>query len=125
MAASGGDPNVNPPAPSPFNYVLSFLLVGICWGFTTPFIRKAAVNYTPPSHPSVTDPNRSWVSRQVLKAFFTVLGLLRSPGYAVPLVMNLTGSIWFFLLVGQAGMSWKVDMTASYLSRISSEFHDH
>lgn len=91
------------PTPSPFNYILSFLLVGICWGFTTPFIRKAAVNYTAPSHPSITDPNRSWIARNLSKAFFTVLGLLRSPAYAIPLVLNLTGSIWFFLLIGQAG----------------------
>ena len=96
-------PTPPPPTPSPFNYVLSFLLVGICWGFTTPFIRKAAVNYTAPSHASITDPSRSWLSRQIAKAFYTVLGLLRSPGYAVPLLLNLTGSIWFFLLVGQAG----------------------
>ena len=34
---------------------------------------------------------------------FTVLDLLRSPGYAVPLVINLTGSVWFFLLIGKAG----------------------
>ncbi len=102
---SAPPPTPTPPTPSPFNYILSFLLVGICWGFTTPFIRKAAVNYTPPSHRSITDPNRSWISRQIAKAFFTVIGLLRSPGYAVPLLLNLTGSIWFFLLVGQAGPS--------------------
>ncbi|KAJ4575693.1 hypothetical protein HRR82_005994 [Exophiala dermatitidis] len=102
MVSSDADAPSNPPTPSPFNYILSFLLVGICWGFTTPFIRKAAVNYTAPSHPSITDPNRSWISRQIAKAFYTVIGLLKSPGYAVPLVMNLTGSIWFFLLVGQA-----------------------
>lgn len=34
---------------------------------------------------------------------FSVLDLLRSPGYAVPLVINLTGSVWFFLLIGKAG----------------------
>ncbi|KAK5025288.1 hypothetical protein LTS07_008139 [Exophiala sideris] len=113
MAASGDDPIVTPSTPSPFNYILSFLLVGICWGFTTPFIRKAAINYTPPSNPSITDPNRSWVSRQVLKAFFTVIGLLRSPRYAVPLLLNLTGSIWFFLLVGQAELSLTVPITNS------------
>ncbi|KIV82240.1 hypothetical protein PV11_04363 [Exophiala sideris] len=113
MAASGDDPSVTPSTPSPFNYILSFLLVGICWGFTTPFIRKAAINYTPPSNPSITDPNRSWVSRQVLKAFFTVIGLLRSPRYAVPLLLNLTGSIWFFLLVGQAELSLTVPITNS------------
>ncbi|KIW27735.1 uncharacterized protein PV07_07445 [Cladophialophora immunda] len=101
------------PTPSPFNYILSFLLVGICWGFTTPFIRKAAVNYTAPSHPSITDPNRSWISRQVAKAFFTVVGLLKTPTYAVPLLLNLTGSIWFFLLVGQAELSLTVPITNS------------
>jgi hypothetical protein len=91
------------PTPSPFNYILSFLLVGLCWGFTTPFIRKAAVSYTSPTNASITDPKRSWVSRQILKAFWTVVGLLRKPTYAVPLLLNLTGSVWFFLLVGQAG----------------------
>ncbi|OCT52816.1 hypothetical protein CLCR_10854 [Cladophialophora carrionii] len=114
MSASDTDPGSSAPStPSPFNYILSFLLVGVCWGFTTPFIRKAAVNYTAPSHQSMTDPNRSWISRQIAKAFFTVLGLLRSPGYAIPLVMNLTGSIWFFLLVGQAELSLTVPITNS------------
>jgi len=113
MAASGDDPSGAPSTPSPFNYILSFLLVGICWGFTTPFIRKAAINYTPPSNPSITDPNRSWVSRQILKAFFTVVGLLKSPRYAVPLLLNLTGSIWFFLLVGQAGMFLQIQIVSA------------
>lgn len=36
---------------------------------------------------------------------FTVLDLLKSPAYAVPLVINLTGSVWFFLLIGKAGES--------------------
>lgn len=34
---------------------------------------------------------------------WTVVDLLRSPAYAVPLVVNLTGSVWFFLLIGKAG----------------------
>ncbi|ETI24791.1 hypothetical protein G647_04161 [Cladophialophora carrionii CBS 160.54] len=114
MSSSDTDPASSAPStPSPFNYILSFLLVGVCWGFTTPFIRKAAVNYTAPSHQSMTDPNRLWISRQIAKAFFTVLGLLRSPGYAIPLVINLTGSIWFFLLVGQAELSLTVPITNS------------
>ncbi|OAL39585.1 hypothetical protein AYO20_00982 [Fonsecaea nubica] len=113
MSSSTADSGSGSPMPSPFNYILSFLLVGICWGFTTPFIRKAAVNYTAPSHPSITDPNRSWISRQVAKAFFTVLGLLRTPTYAVPLLLNLTGSVWFFLLVGQAELSLTVPITNS------------
>lgn len=96
-------PSENTPNPSPLAYILSFLIVGLCWGFTTPFIRRAALTYTTPTHPSITDPGRSWLTRQLAKAFFTILGLLKSPGYAVPLLCNLTGSVWFFLLVGKAG----------------------
>jgi Putative transmembrane family 234 len=92
-----------PSQPSPLNYVLSFLIVGLCWGFTTPFIRRAAVNYAAPTNPSITDPTKSWIFRQIAKIFFTIIGLLRSPSYAVPLILNLTGSVWFFLLVGKAG----------------------
>lgn len=40
---------------------------------------------------------------RALKAAWTVVDLLRSPAYAVPLVVNLTGSVWFFLLIGKAG----------------------
>lgn len=36
-------------------------------------------------------------------AFFGITDLLRNWRYAVPLVVNLTGSVWFFLLIGQAG----------------------
>lgn len=32
-----------------------------------------------------------------------MLDLLRCPSYALPLVVNLTGSVWFFLLIGRAG----------------------
>ena len=78
-------------------------MVGLCWGFTTPFIRRAALTYTTPAHPSITDIRRSWFTRQVARTFFTILGLLKSPGYAVPLLCNVTGSVWFFLLVGKAG----------------------
>jgi Putative transmembrane family 234 len=94
-----------PSNPSPFTYILSFLIVGLCWGFTTPFIRRAALTYTTPTNPSITDPRRSWLTRQLAKAFFIIVGLLKSPGYAIPLLCNLTGSVWFFLLVGKAGES--------------------
>lgn len=102
-------------SPSPFAYVVSFLLVAVCWGFTTPFIRKAAINYSAPSpatHPSLS-PNRPWLSRKVALAFWTLVSLLTKPSYAIPLVANLTGSIWFFLLVGQAELSLTVPITNS------------
>lgn len=126
---STADPS-SPPHPSLFRYTLSFLLVGIAWGLTTPFIRRAALDFHPAPHSSLTallakEPSRRsssstsptstsrwrenlswgwwWVRVRVLGAFWTVLDLLRSPRYAAPLVVNLTGSVWFFLLVGGSG----------------------
>jgi hypothetical protein len=32
------------PQPSIFRWILGFLLVGACWGLTTPFMRKAAMS---------------------------------------------------------------------------------
>lgn len=31
------------PQPSIFRWILGFLMVGACWGLTTPFMRKAAM----------------------------------------------------------------------------------
>ncbi|RMD41566.1 hypothetical protein DV735_g3580, partial [Chaetothyriales sp. CBS 134920] len=118
---SPSDPNTAPntdpdPAPSPFAYLVSFLLVGLCWGFTTPFIRRAALTYTAPtatSHPHLFSSSSSLVYRTVAKAVYTVLSILRKPAYAIPLVCNLTGSVWFFILVGKAELSLTVPITNS------------
>lgn len=93
--------------PPVFNYILSFILVGLAWGFTTPFIRRAARTHNPPEHPVLEDPavKRSWLKTKLYSAFFAVTDLLRNPRYATPLLLNLTGSVWFFLLIGQAGES--------------------
>ena len=40
---------------------------------------------------------------KVYGAWFGVTDLLRNWRYALPLVINLTGSVWFFLLIGKAG----------------------
>ncbi|KAI4090143.1 MAG: hypothetical protein LQ344_004928 [Seirophora lacunosa] len=136
---STADPS-SPPHPSLFRYTLSFLLVGIAWGLTTPFIRRAALDFHPAPHSSLTallakEPSRRsssstsptstsrwrenlswgwwWVRVRVLGAFWTVLDLLRSPRYAAPLVVNLTGSVWFFLLVGGSELSLTVPITNS------------
>jgi hypothetical protein len=93
--------------PPVFNYILSFILVGLAWGFTTPFIRRAAQSHNPPAHPVLESPavRASWLKSKVYGAFFGVADLLRNPRYAIPLVLNLTGSVWFFLLIGKAGKS--------------------
>lgn len=154
--------------PSVFNYVLSFLLVGVAWGFTTPFIRRAAADFNarqeaqrdtqpepqqekemplksrkednkekddsevkheeniedenededeteskeednpPPSTKqpawmNTTASKPSWIKQKLTTLLWTVFNLLRTPAYSIPLVVNLTGSVWFFLLVGKHG----------------------
>lgn len=93
------------PQPAAINYVAGFLLVGLAWGLTTPFIRRAAKDHNPPAHPLLArdDVKASWIKSKLYGAFFAVVDLLRNPRYAIPLLINLTGSVWFFLLIGQAG----------------------
>lgn len=46
---------------------------------------------------------RSPVKRKVLGGWFAVTDLVRNWRYSVPLAINLSGSLWFFLLVGGSG----------------------
>ncbi|PKS07824.1 hypothetical protein jhhlp_006432 [Lomentospora prolificans] len=103
-------PPQTPPTPSPplFNYILGFLLVGLAWGFTTPFIRRAARTHTPRHHPLLESGELGPVRKRIYGAWFAVLDLLRNPRYVMPLALNLTGSLWFFLLIGQAELSLTV-----------------
>ncbi|KAK2759883.1 hypothetical protein FQN54_002617 [Arachnomyces sp. PD_36] len=128
-------PPPNEPAPSAFNYILGFLLVGVAWGFTTPFIRRAAVEFNARNEQKQQDgassttgagsgqsraepspsptAKKSWLREKVVSIFWTVFNLLRTPAYSIPLVINLTGSVWFFLLVGQHELSLTVPITNS------------
>ncbi|KAK4224710.1 hypothetical protein QBC38DRAFT_511563 [Podospora fimiseda] len=109
-------------SPPPINYILSFLLVGLAWGFTTPFIRRAALTHSPPPHPSLS--NLPPLRRKLLSPFFSVVDLLRNPSYAIPLLLNLTGSIWFFLLIGKAELSLTVPIvnTCAFLFTVLGEW---
>ena len=84
-------------------WTLGFVLVGIAWGFTTPFIRRAALQHHPAPHPILQSSSLGRWQKKTLGLWFTVTGMLRNPSYAVPLLVNLTGSVWFFLLIGKAG----------------------
>lgn len=101
------DPDASPPAdttqPSIFRWILGFLLVGACWGLTTPFMRRAALSYTAPTRAALSDPRNSWLKKKVLGIWYAVIGVLSRPAYAVPLLLNVTGSVWFFVLIGKAG----------------------
>ena len=120
-------------APDPFRAILGFILVGMAWGFTTPFIRKAAVAFKPTPRPLLRDPSIGWVRKKLYGAFFTTIDMLRTPAYLLPLVINLTGSVWFFLLIGKAGkphlgrtMERKIFCSADLLAgRIESHGSDH
>ncbi|KAK0256250.1 hypothetical protein LTR91_009901 [Friedmanniomyces endolithicus] len=104
------------PSPSTWRWVISFLIVGACWGLTTPFMRRAAIardKTSQPPRPVTTDPNVSWLKRKSWGIIYAVLDLLRNPAYAVPLLLNVTGSVWFFLLIGQAELSLTVPITNS------------
>ncbi|KAK0388265.1 hypothetical protein NLU13_4510 [Sarocladium strictum] len=113
--------------PPVFNYILSFILVGIAWGLTTPFIRRAARTHTPPPHAVLDSPavKASWLRSKLYGAFFAVVDLLRNPRYAVPLLLNLTGSVWFFLLIGQAELSLTVPIvnTMAFLFTVLGEWY--
>ncbi|KAI9172441.1 Transmembrane protein [Paramyrothecium foliicola] len=113
--------------PPVINYVLSFILVGIAWGLTTPFIRRAARTHKPPPHPVLDAPavKASWLRARAYAAFFSVVDLLRNPRYAVPLLLNLTGSVWFFLLIGQAELSLTVPIvnTMAFLFTVLGEWY--
>ncbi|KAA6411416.1 MAG: hypothetical protein FRX48_04696 [Lasallia pustulata] len=97
------------PSPSRLRWTLGFLLVGLAWGLTTPFIRRAAVSFVPTPRPSVDGVDAStrvgWARKKVLRAAWTGWDLLRTPGYAVPLVVNLTGSV-VFLGGGEGGVEF-------------------
>ena len=97
------DPPPSIPQPSLLQWTLGYLLVGMAWGLTTPWIRKAAVSFKQPDRPFIDAPGNGWLKKKILRALYTVLDLLRSPTYTLPLLINLTGSVWFFLLVGKAG----------------------
>ncbi|KAF4920856.1 Transmembrane protein 234-like protein [Colletotrichum viniferum] len=119
-------PDPDQQQPVAINYVAGFLLVGLAWGFTTPFIRRAAKDHHPAPHPILESDavKASWLRSRLYGAFFGVLDLLRNPRYAAPLLINLTGSVWFFLLIGQAELSLTVPIvnTLAFLFTVIGEW---
>ncbi|KAK3352018.1 hypothetical protein B0H65DRAFT_459763 [Neurospora tetraspora] len=113
--------------PPLLNYILSFLLVGLAWGFTTPFLRRAAKAHNPPPHPLLERESvqrGSAVKRKALGAWFAVTDLVRNWRYALPLGINLSGSLWFFLLVGGSELSLTVPIvnTTAFLFTVIGEW---
>lgn len=49
----------------------------------------------------------------MLGVLYAVIGVLSRPAYAIPLLLNVTGSVWFFILIGKAELSLTVPITNS------------
>ncbi|KAL0632345.1 hypothetical protein Q9L58_008783 [Maublancomyces gigas] len=99
--------------PGVLRWTVGFVMVGMAWGFTNPFIRRAAVNYNPPKRAVLEDPSVNALKKVIWKALFAAFDMLKTPSYAVPLLINLTGSVWFFLLIGKAELSLTVPIVNS------------
>ncbi|KAF2403711.1 integral membrane protein [Trichodelitschia bisporula] len=99
--------------PSLFQYVFGFLAVGVAWGFTTPFMRQAAIQHQHTKKVNVPNPTGWWPKRKALTICQATYDLVQRPAYSIPLLLNLSGSLWFFLLVGQADLSLTVPITNS------------
>lgn len=93
-------------SPPTWRWLAGFLAVGVCWGFTTPFVRKAAIsrNRRTRAH-TLAEINHEarWFKVKAFELIDNAIDLLKSPAYAIPLLLNVTGSVWFFLLIGEAG----------------------
>ncbi|KKK18177.1 hypothetical protein ARAM_004898 [Aspergillus rambellii] len=72
-----------------------------------------------------TRPSSSWLKTKIVSVFWTVVNLLRTPAYLIPLVINLTGSVWFFLLVGQHELSLTVPLanSSAFLFTVLGEWY--
>ncbi|KAJ5306102.1 hypothetical protein N7508_005117 [Penicillium antarcticum] len=70
-------------------------------------------------------PRQSWLRTKVVSIFWTVVNMLRTPAYAIPLIINLTGSIWFFLLVGKHELSLTVPLanSSAFLFTVLGEWY--
>lgn len=73
----------------------------------------AALTSRPVSHPSLSNPDTHPATKLILRGFFAVVDTLRSPAYAIPFLINVTGSVWFFLLIGSAELSLMVPIVNS------------
>lgn len=105
--------------PSAFRWTIGFLLVGAAWGLTTPFMRQAAVKREEQSKKSsahrtfLDNPQTSFLDKKIWSLIYAVWDLIRQPAYAIPLLINLSGSIWFFLLIGHAGQFISLALVSS------------
>ena len=90
-----GPVTTTPASPPVWRWVLSFLAVGACWGLTTPFMRRAAVirDQQPKQQRPYLTSDAPWVKRKLWGILYAVMDLLRNPAYAIPLLLNVTGSV--------------------------------
>ncbi|CAM9255463.1 unnamed protein product [Ascophyllum nodosum] len=94
-----------------FSTVLSFVLVGACWGCTTPFIKNGTSDAAK-GEPASSSGDQNNVKGRVEK----LLGPLRSLASikaAVPFLLNQSGSGLYYYLLGSQDISTAVPVCNS------------
>lgn len=84
--------------------IAGLILVSLCWGFTNPFIKKAASNLD-----DITPKEGS----QFEKTLAQYRHLLTSWDYLLPLFINLMGSTAYYYFLGEADLSIAVPIANS------------
>ena len=117
MAPAGAAPRsvveVEPTtATQQFSLFTGLLLVGLLWGGTNPFLREATLkrsgeledpSSSPTSHPNDRTSKRfspTRTTRTTTLSLRTLWGVLSHASFYLPFVLNQTGSLVYYLLLG-------------------------
>jgi hypothetical protein len=66
-------------------------------------MRRAALKQSPKPRTDSESQGASWVSKKVRSIWYSILDLIQQPSYTIPLLINLSGSFIFFIIVGESG----------------------
>ncbi|KAF2070779.1 hypothetical protein CYY_007911 [Polysphondylium violaceum] len=82
--------------------ILSLILVGFIWGGTNPLIKRGAVGV-----------NQVKKDNAILQIIYEFIYLWTRPSYAIPMLINLSGSVVFFYTLSQTDISLVVPISNS------------
>ncbi|CAM9145358.1 unnamed protein product [Discosporangium mesarthrocarpum] len=101
--------------------VASFLLVGACWGCTTPLMKEGT--NAPPKHPSEREPasqkfalnpgSKHGAKMGIIFRLWGPLASLSRAKVVIPYLINQSGSILYYYLLGSQDVSMAVPVCNS------------
>lgn len=83
-------------------HTLSFMSVALVWGITNPLLKKGSVGIEKIKRPG-----------KLHQLFSELIFLVRRWQYVVPFLINQSGSLLYYLTIGQADISLAVPITNS------------